>query len=212
MHDVLKLLVLVAVPSLVGPTVAERKQAAVAWSATHGPTMDARRARPDGGLPCFTARAPAPAQCERTLELCATEQSGGSPGDSWSAELELSPGDGVPSIPLHVREGRMADERGCENTPFQNSPPPTGAQEQAGQRAFKACVKAEQARLDRSSTDYRCTLLAINPCRFEAYLSCTGRKRGQPVRGTFWFSFAPDAGEFGTWEKGAPEFVDQRAE
>ena len=212
MHDVLKLLVLLAVPSFVGPTVAERKQAAVAWSASHGPTMDARHARPDGGLPCFTVRAPAPAQCERTLELCATEQSGGFPGDSWGSTLELSLGDGAPSLPLHVRAGSVADERGCESTPFQNSPPPTRAQEQARQRAFRACMKAEQARLDRLSTDYRCTLLAINPCRFEAYLSCTGRKSGEPVRGPFWFSFAPDAGDFGTWEKGAPDFVDQRAE
>jgi hypothetical protein len=73
-------------------------------------------------------------------------------------------------------------------------------------------VKAEQARLHGLSTDYRYTLLAINPCRFEGYLSCTGRKRGEPVNGTFWFSFAPDAGDFGAWEKGAPGFVDSSAE
>ncbi|MDP1917169.1 MAG: hypothetical protein Q8L14_13090 [Myxococcales bacterium] len=212
MHDFLRLVVLVAVPSLVGPTVAERKQAAVAWSTTHGAVMDERRARLDGGLECFTARAPAPARCERALELCATKESGGFPGDSWGSTLELSLGDGAPSLPLHVRAGSGVDERTCEGTTFQNSPPPTRAQAQAAQRAFKACMKAEQARLDRLSTDYRCTLLAINPCLSEAYLSCTGRKEGEPVRGTFWFSFAPDAGDFGVWEKGAPDFVDQSAE
>ncbi len=206
MHDVLKWLVLVAVPSLVGSTLIERKQAAVAWSAAHGPLMDARRARTDGGLLCMTARAPAAAGCERTLELCAMEEGGGFPGDSWGSSLQLSLGESAPSLPLHVRAGAVADESTCEDKPLQNSPPPTRAQAQAAQRALKACVKAEQARLDRQSTDYRCTLLAINPCLFEAYLSCQGRKGGEPVRGTFWFSFAPDAGDFGTWEKGAPDF------
>ncbi|MDP3233282.1 MAG: hypothetical protein Q8N26_10940 [Myxococcales bacterium] len=211
MPDFLRLLV-VALPSLVGPTVAERKQAAVAWSTTHGAVMDERRARLDGGLECFTARAPAPARCERAVELCVMNSSAGLPGDSWSAWLELSPGDGVPSLPLRMRAGDIADERACEDVPFQNSTPPTRAQAQAARRAFTACVKAEQTRLDRLSTDYRCTLLAINPCLSEAYLSCRGRKEGQAVRGTFWFSFAPDAGEFGAWEKGAPDFIDQSAE
>jgi hypothetical protein len=212
MHHSLTLLVLVAVPSLVGPTATERKQAAVAWSRAHGPLAEPRRGGPDGGSDCFTARAPAPAKCEKTIELCLVEQYGGFPGDTSASSLELSLGAHAPSLPLRMRDLALADERECEPPPsFPNSPPPTRAQAQAAKRALDACVKAEQTRLDRLATDYRCTLLAINPCRFEAYVSCQGRAAGKAVRGTFWFSFSPDAGDTGAWEQGAP-LVDPASE
>lgn len=194
MKSLLPLLILSAGPSLTSPDIAQRKQAAEAWSRRHGvalsaSTLEARTAR---GVDCIRLRAPAPTGCRESVELCAWVILGGVCSGSWSTDVILRVSDGGSSFQFIQHDGSSVDSYACETAVPEvtwladgGTTPVRGRQQEVD-----ACIRKQRAELASEETHLRCDVMTVNPCLGEAYLVCRGRLRGEPYRRTSWVSWA----------------------